>query len=155
MPDPKTKSKSKPRSGQSSIRSIPDILQFWQDLRAAVLDKADQLGPAAPQLQALEELIPRAHEMRARHEALKADKLKLTQDFRALRVEGKEVARRLQHAVQANLGTQSEGLSQFNIRLRRRKPTTAEEQPPGGEAPAPTPGSTVKAAEPEARGDQR
>ncbi|HEY7214733.1 MAG TPA: hypothetical protein VIC28_08890 [Thermoanaerobaculia bacterium] len=152
MPDAETKPK------KARIKSIADILQFWEDLRAAALDKADHLGPAAPQLQALEELIPRAREMRARHEALKAEKLQLTKDFTALRKDGKEVARRLQFAVKANLGSESEWLTQFRVKpLRPRSTSKAkEEKPPGGETPVPTPGPpTVQAAQAKAGDDQR
>jgi hypothetical protein len=145
MPDTETKPKVR-----SNPRSIADILQGWEDLRAAALDQADRLGPAAPQLQALEELIQRAREMRARHEAIKAEKLQLTKDFRALRNEGEEVARRFQSAVKANLGTKTEVLKQFRMKPfgpRPRKSKGAGEQPPEGETPAPAPGpSTVKAA---------
>jgi hypothetical protein len=112
------------------------------------VDKADQLGPAAPQIQALDEMIQRAREMRARHEAVKAAKLQLSLDFKVLRVEGEEVARRFQSAVKANLGTKTPLLTQFKMKLRTsRKSRPAEAQPPVGETPPPAEGSPeVKAA---------
>jgi hypothetical protein len=148
MADDKPKTSSKPKS-------IADILQDWEDLMAASLDKADRLGPAEPQRLALEDLIKRAKEMRARHEAIKADKLQLTQDFRALRKEGEETARRLRSAVKANIGTRSELLKQFNVAPNgprpRKSKATGEKPPAGGTPTGGTP--TVKAAKPAAGGD--
>jgi uncharacterized coiled-coil DUF342 family protein len=151
MSTPNPKSKSKPGG------SIADLLQDWEELLAASADNAEKIAAAEPQRLVMEELLKKARDLRARQESHRAARQQHTQEFKALRKEGEETARRLRSAVKANIGTTSELLTQFKvapIRPRPRKAKATGETPPTGPTPEPAP-PTVKAAEPATEGDQQ
>lgn len=135
----KTKPKSKPKA-------LADLMFNWQEILAAALEHAASLVPAEPQRLAMEDLLRRARDLRARQESARVAWRLLTKEVKALTKEGEEAARRLQSAVKANIGTTSELLTQFKIkpnRPRGARKAKAPEETPSGE---PTPASTLKPA---------
>jgi len=105
---------------------------------------ADALAPARPQRDALEAVLEQvrdAKEVQLQYVGLKQQ---ATKDMLRTMTAGEEAARCLRRAVEANLGTDSEILAQFELKPRRprkrKQPATeppAPQEPPEEEQPEP------------------
>ena len=122
--------------------SFADLVQNWEGLLRAYDENADRLTPAQPQRQILEAALGHAQEVKARQLAHIGAKQRASQEILGAVRDGKEAARCMRNAVKANVGTDNEILTQFQIAPRRprsHKAPPAEPPPQAVEAPAKDP----------------
>lgn len=124
--------------------SFADHILDWEGLIMAFDEHADLLAPAAPQRQALEEVLDEAKEIKARQDSHIGAKQRATQEIRLVKPAGREAARRLRRAIAATVGTDNELLTQFKITPIR--PRTKKKQ--AGGAPSPQPPTETPPEEP-------
>jgi hypothetical protein len=126
--------------------SFGNRVEHWQTMLGAFDLNADVLAPARPQRDALEAVLEQVWESKETQLQYVGLKQQASKVLLRMMAAGEEAARCLRRAVEANLGTDSEILAQFELtprRPRKRKLPEIEEpapqEPPGGESPEPLP----------------
>jgi hypothetical protein len=126
-----------------TLNSFADHILDWQTLLLNYELNAGILAPAEPQRDALEAILSQAQEIKARQLQHIGEKQLATQQVENITAVGREAARRLRRAIEANVGTDSELLVQFGIapirRRSRKKKAPVTPQPPAGGNPEPEP----------------
>lgn len=129
-----------------NISSFADIIRDWEQVLAAVQERADRLPNVEPHRLAVERFLAQAREAKARQESHIAQKQKASQDLQKIVTEGRKAVSLLRVVVKGNMGLETEDLVQFGIApvRERRKRKPPEVEPPAATPPSPTgPGSQV------------
>ncbi len=115
------------------LRTFAHLIRDWQRVLQAFLDHAGALAPMTAKRDALEELLNRALNLKARQDSHTAIRQQITQELDEVLEEGREQARQIRGIAKGILGTRNERLVQFDVsplRRRSRKPNVPELPPP-------------------------
>ena len=100
--------------------ALADTLSDWDLLIEAARRRVAQHSEIRPVLEALEAIRDRSKGLEQERLSLQARRQEATRELRRMKDEGKDYASRLRSGLKAALGTQTEALTEFNIRPRRR-----------------------------------
>ncbi|HVR97352.1 MAG TPA: hypothetical protein VMW27_12105 [Thermoanaerobaculia bacterium] len=103
------------------LRTFAHIIRDWQRVLQAFLDNAAALAPAVSKREALEALLNRALDLKARQDSHTAVRQEITQELGVVLEEGREQARQLRGMVKGLLGTKNERLVQFSVAPLRKR----------------------------------
>lgn len=99
--------------------ALADTFADWDQIIAAARRIAATKPEIRDVLDELERLRDRAKALDSERLSLQARSQQVTQELRAVKESGKENASRLRSLLKGLLGSQSEALVEFNVRLRR------------------------------------
>ncbi|HVS00739.1 MAG TPA: hypothetical protein VMW27_29230 [Thermoanaerobaculia bacterium] len=99
-------------------------IEDLESLITATEEHQEILPTCIPHRQALVEQLGKIREGKALRDSLTASRQKATQDLQALLSEGRQRARRLRGAIQADLGLKTEQLVQFGIAPQHKRRRT-------------------------------
>jgi hypothetical protein len=102
--------------------SLVHTIAHWERLLAAVEENRKDL-PFLERFQAqLGAEMDCVKDLRDRKSALRAETRQVSRDLRVFLARGRDLASRIQAGARSSYGARSEKLTEFGIRLRRRRP---------------------------------
>lgn len=99
--------------------SYADLITDWERLLRAAGDLVEEHPEVAPHLERLQANLERARALLNERNRLQAERQRATQELVAVRGAGNDEASHLRVRLKAVLGLRNEGLTRFNIKLRR------------------------------------
>ena len=110
----------------SAKSSHADINLDAEKLLAAVEANPSLLPNLNEQVAPVQETLAEIKTLTTRHETLKADKQKTTQDLKAARVRLRDHTIQLRAAIKGKLGARTEKLVEFNVQPLRQRSRTSK-----------------------------
>jgi AcrR family transcriptional regulator len=114
----------------NNVSSFADQILDWERLMRAYDDHAVLMQPAQNIREALAQTFAELRGLKVIQESAAAQRQQATQDILEKVRVGREQARRLRGMAKGLLGTQSEGLVQFQVAPLRSRPRSRPPEPP-------------------------